>query len=60
MYAAAVGAGKVIAVMRGTGCVMRRDGGSGLGAAAVYGAAQLLITGSFRYPMQGLFLEFIR
>ena len=33
--------------MRGTGCVISSDGGSGLGAAqnAVYGAAQLLITG---------------
>ena len=43
----AVGAGRVIAVMRGTGGVISSDGGGGLGAAqnAVYGAAQLLITG---------------
>ena len=44
---AAVGAGGVIAVMRGTGGVISSDGGGGLGAAqnAVYGAAQLLIAG---------------
>ena len=43
----AVGAGRVIAVMRGTGSVISSDGGGGLGAAqnAVYGAAQLLIAG---------------
>ena len=43
----AVSAGRIIAVMRGTGGVIRSDGGGGLGAAqnAVYGAAQLLIAG---------------
>ena len=43
----AVGAGRIIAVMRGTGGVISSDGGGGLGAAqnAVYGAAQLLIAG---------------